>query len=60
MIRTTMGILFLFFSTISISQKPEIVAGPMLGPVELLDAKIWLEVSSDVKTVSLQYKKKGE
>jgi alkaline phosphatase D len=28
--------------------------------VELRDAKIWLEVSSQVRTVSLQYKKRGE
>lgn len=32
----------------------------MLGPVELRDAKIWVEVSPEVKTVSLQYYKKGE
>jgi alkaline phosphatase D len=36
----------------------QVVSGPMLGPVELRDAKIWLEVSPQVKTVSLQYKKK--
>ncbi len=32
----------------------------MLGPVELRDAKLWIEVSPEVKTVSLQYNKKGE
>jgi len=32
----------------------------MLGPVELRDAKVWLEVSPEVKSVSLQYNKKGE
>jgi alkaline phosphatase D len=32
----------------------------MLGPVELRDAKIWIEVSPQVKSVSLQYKKRGE
>jgi alkaline phosphatase D len=31
----------------------------MLGPVELRDAKIWAEVSPEVKTVSLQYNKKA-
>lgn len=31
----------------------------MLGPVELRDAKIWIEVSPQVKSVSLQYNKKG-
>ncbi len=32
----------------------------MLGPVELKDAKIWVEVSPQVKSVSVQYNKKGE
>jgi len=32
----------------------------MLGPVELRDAKVWIEVSPEVKNVSLQYNKKGE
>ncbi len=31
----------------------------MLGPVELRDAKIWIEVSPEVKSVSLQYNKRG-
>ena len=31
----------------------------MLGPVEFRDAKVWIEVSPEVKSVSLQYKKKG-
>lgn len=37
-----------------------IVSGPMLGPIELRDAKIWLEVKPAVKTVALQYWKKGD
>jgi len=32
----------------------------MLGPVELRDAKIWMEVSPEVKSVSLQYYKATE
>jgi alkaline phosphatase D len=32
----------------------------MLGPVELRDAKVWVEVSPDVKSASLQYNKKGD
>ena len=32
----------------------------MLGPIEYRDAKIWIEVSQQVKSVSLQYKKKGD
>jgi alkaline phosphatase D len=51
------NVLFLF-CYIS-AQNPGIVSGPMLGPVELRDAKIWIEVSQDVKDVVLQYNKKG-
>ena len=36
-----------------------IVSGPMLGPVELRDAKIWVEFSPEVKTASLQVQKTG-
>jgi alkaline phosphatase D len=32
----------------------------MLGPVELRDAKIWVEVSPEVRSVSIQFSKKGE
>ncbi len=51
--------IFLFFSIILFAQ-PRVISGPMLGPVELRDAKVWIEVSPEVKTVSLQYYKKGE
>src|SRR5688500_10287739 len=37
----------------------QIVSGPMLGQVELRDAKIWLEVTPAVKTVKLEYNKLG-
>lgn len=40
--------------------QPRILSGPMLGPVELRDAKVWMEVSADVKSVSLQYNKQGD
>lgn len=49
----------IFLSTVIIAQ-PRIISGPMLGPVELRDAKVWVEVSPEVKTVSLLYNKKGE
>ena len=39
--------------------QPRIISGPMLGPVELRDAKVWVEVSAEVKSVSLQFNKKG-
>lgn len=41
------------------AQAQRVVSGPMLGPVELRDAKIWVEVSPEVKTVALQYHQKG-
>ena len=40
--------------------QPRIISGPMLGPVELRDAKIWVEVSPEVKSVALQYNKSGD
>jgi len=49
--------LFIAFAVLA---QPRIISGPMLGPVELRDAKIWVEVSPEVKTASLQYNKKGE
>lgn len=48
------------FIAIAVFAQPRIISGPMLGPVELRDAKIWVEVSPEVKLVSLQYAKKGE
>ncbi|MBL0271739.1 MAG: alkaline phosphatase family protein [Chitinophagaceae bacterium] len=50
---------FTSYTLISTAQ-PRIISGPMLGPVELKDAKIWVEVSPEVKTVSLQVNKKGD
>jgi len=55
--------LFFFVLLIQISslaQNSGIVSGPMLGPVELRDAKVWVEVSPEVKSVSLRYNKKGD
>jgi alkaline phosphatase D len=46
--------------SIIIVAQPGIIAGPMLGPVELRDAKVWVEVSQDVKSAALQYNKKGD
>ncbi len=51
-------LLTLFFSAGMLAQ-PRVISGPMLGPVELRDAKIWVEVSPEVKTVALQFNKKG-
>ena len=51
--------LFTFYSFISTAQ-PRIISGPMLGPVELRDAKVWVEVSQEVKSAAIQYNKKGD
>ena len=52
--------LLLLFISITITAQPRIISGPMLGPVELRDAKIWVEVSQEVKAAAIQYNKKGE
>jgi alkaline phosphatase D len=49
-----------FFFTFSVIAQQGVVSGPMLGPVELRDAKIWVEVSPAVKSVAVQYTRKGE
>ncbi len=51
--------LFTFYTFISSAQS-RIISGPMLGPVELRDAKVWVEVSQEVKSASIQYNKIGE
>ena len=51
--------IFLFFNSLFAGAQPRIVSGPMLGPVELRDAKVWVEVSPDVTSVSLRVKKKN-
>lgn len=51
---------FSLLLSVTMVAQPRIISGPMLGPVELRDAKVWVEVSPEVKTVSLQYNKKGE
>lgn len=53
------SLLFLCLS-LSVMAQPKVIAGPMLGPVEYRDAKVWLEVSAEVKSVALQYNKKGD
>jgi len=56
---------FFLFNTlllfvVAVIAQPRVISGPMLGPVELRDAKVWVEVSPEVKTVSLQYNRKGD
>ena len=57
MLRQLLLTAFLFFT---IAIRAQVVSGPMLGPVEYRDAKVWIEVAQSVKAVSLQYKKKGD
>lgn len=52
--------LFFCFLHVVFYTQAQIIAGPMLGPVELRDAKIWLEVSPSVKNVQLVYSKRGQ
>jgi alkaline phosphatase D len=53
-------LLLSFFLFLIADGRSQVISGPMLGPVEYRDAKIWIEVSQSVKSVSLIYKKKGE
>jgi alkaline phosphatase D len=47
-------LLFIFSAT-----RSQVVSGPMLGQVELRDARIWIEVTPAVKSIKLTYNKKG-
>ncbi|HEX2534537.1 MAG TPA: alkaline phosphatase D family protein [Chitinophagaceae bacterium] len=42
-----------------LTTRAQIVSGPMLGPVELRDAKIWVEVAPSVSSLSLQVFRAG-
>ena len=42
------------------SAQPRVISGPMLGPIELRDAQVWVEVSPEVNAAALQVNKKGE
>ena len=53
-------ILILLFARITLFAQATVVSGPMLGPVELRDAKVWFEVSNSVSKASLRVNKKGE
>src|SRR5688572_18282485 len=53
------SLLVLLFISCSWQLHAQIVSGPMLGQVELRDARIWLEVTPAVKSVSLEYRKQG-
>jgi alkaline phosphatase D len=53
-------ILSLLISIVGFSQSASpIVSGPMLGPVELRTAELWIQVSPTVKSAAVKYWKKG-
>ena len=54
--KTAFLLFALFFFHLANTQ---IISGPMLGPVELRDAAVWVEVAPSVKSVQLAYGKKG-
>src|SRR6187549_3448754 len=58
MSRTVLITAFFFFLITSVNS--QVVSGPMLGSIEYRDVKVWIEVAPQVKSVSLQYKKKGD
>ena len=58
--RTFFLFAFIFFLSANLFSQPKVISGPMLGPVELRDAKVWMEVSPEVRSVSLQYNKKSD
>jgi alkaline phosphatase D len=50
----------LLMSALYATAQPRVISGPMLGPVELRDAKVWVELSQEVKSAAIQYNKKGD
>jgi alkaline phosphatase D len=54
------GCFIVLLSLSLFSNAQRVISGPMLGPIELRDAKIWVEVSPEVKSVSIQYNRKGD
>lgn len=50
---------FSFFLLVSVTASAQIISGPMLGPVELRTANIWVEVKPG-SNIILQYWKQGE
>ncbi|TCJ13253.1 alkaline phosphatase family protein [Flaviaesturariibacter flavus] len=48
-------LLLAFLALISLNASAQVISGPMLGPVELRDAIIWLEVAPTVRSVKVVY-----
>lgn len=58
--KNLLSLLAALMITVAVAAQPRIISGPMLGPVELRDAKVWVEVSPEVKSTAIQYNKKGD
>lgn len=52
--------LFLLLFPLTVFAQPRVISGPMLAGVELRDARVWTEVSADVKSVSIRYGVSGQ
>ena len=52
--------LFLLLFPLTVFAQPRVISGPMLAGVELRDARVWAEVSSDVKSVAVRYSVSGQ
>ena len=50
---------FYLVSSVLFAQKT-LVSGPMLGYVEHREALVWLEVATDIKTVSIKFRQQGK
>lgn len=53
-------LIFLLLFPLTVFAQPRVISGPMLAGVELLDARVWIEVSSEVKSVSVKYGLAGQ
>ncbi|HZH35991.1 MAG TPA: alkaline phosphatase D family protein [Flavisolibacter sp.] len=54
------GVVFSILLCFAAHSGAQIISGPMLGPVEFREARVWLEVSSSVQTIQLVYSKRGQ
>ncbi len=58
--RILLASLFIFSAFTVTAQKSAIVAGPMLGQVELRTVRIWIEAGREAKNASIRYWKKSD
>lgn len=53
-------LLLIWSGLVAAQQKSLLVSGPMIGQTDHRTAKIWLEPLTDIKSLAIQYWKKGE